>query len=461
MKKDHALVIGGSIAGLMAARVLSRHFSLVTILERDALKEEGQPRKGVPQGNHVHVLLTSGMQALEQYFPGILSEMLADGIDPIAWSEEMRWFQHGSWKTRVPCGITFYPQSRVSLEGRIRARVRKLSGIEIRSESSVQGLLYDATQEIVTGVRILQAGREFDIPADLVVDASGRGSRTLKWLDELGYQAPPKETLAIDLVYVSRVYQKTNKTRDWKGLAAHPMPDLPRGGILLPIDSERWIVTLFGYGEGEQPSTEPDAFLRFAKELPAPDLYETLLDATSLTEPIKFTYPQEVRQRFDKVARFPAGLLLIGDAMCSVDPVFGQGMTLSCKEALALDGLLESQGSNLDFANLRKKYFRACQQIIAVPWLITQSEALRFEKTKGDRNAVIRILQWYTGHVFALSAQHVDVYRAFLDVMHLMAGPEALFRPAVLAKVLSRAIFGPRQEEGRAGAGAQKAAEYQ
>jgi len=445
MKNEHAVVIGASIAGLMAARVLSKHFTKVTILERDGLIEDGNPRKGVPQGNHVHVLLTSGLQAIEEYFPGILDEMCQGGVDPIAWSEEMRWYQHGSWKTRVPCGVTFYPQSRVDLEGRIRARVRAIPGIQIQSGCSVQGLLFDASRSAVTGVKVLQGEQESDLPADMVMDASGKGSRALKWLEEAGYPAPPKETQAIDLVYVSRIYKKTAATRDWKGMAAHPLPDLPRGGILLPIDAERWIVTLFGYA-GEHPSVEPEAFLRFAKELPAPDLYETLAEATPLSEPVKFTYPQEIRQRFDKVERFPAGLLLIGDAMCSVDPVFGQGMTLSCKEARALDGLLEKQ---TEFTRLRRDYFRACQQIIEVPWLITLSEALRFKNVQGQRTVIIRVLQWYTGHVFALSAVHVDVYRAFLDVMHLVSGPEALFRPAVLGKVLARAMFGPRQPETR------------
>ena len=447
MKKDRAIVIGGSIAGMMAAAALSRHFAAVTILERDGLEDETRPRKGVPQGNHVHVLLTSGMQALEQYFPGILDEMMAEGVDPIKWSEDMRWFQAGSWKTRTPCGIVFYPQSRVSLEGRIRARVSKLPGVKIQTGASVQGLLFDKTRESVTGVRIQTAAGESNIPADLVLEAGGRGSRALKWLEELGYPAPPVENLAINLVYVSRIYQKTSAPRDWKGLASHPLPDVPRGGILLPIDHERWILTVFGYN-GEHPTPESESILPFLKNLPVPDLYETLADAKPLSEPIRFNYPQEIRQRFDRLERFPGGFLLMGDAMCSVDPVFGQGMTLSCKEALALDKLL---GANLSASALRRKFFAACQNIIEVPWLITMSEALRFKKTPGNRSLIIRFLQWYTGYIFDLSASDVEVYRAFLDVMHLLAGPEALLRPKVLVKVLARAISVPRQSAVRAG----------
>ena len=442
MERNLAVVIGASISGLMAARALSNHFAKVIVLERDSLADDEHPRKGVPQAHHVHVLLTSGLETLEHYFPGIVDEMLRDGVDRMAWSEDMRWYQAGSWKTRVPCGISFYPQARVALEGRIRAWLRKQPGVEIRSECGVQGLIYDEARQSVSGVRVMQDGQLSGIQADLVVDAAGRGSHILKWLDELGYPAPPRETMPIDLVYVSRVYQKTSAARDWKGLACHPLPGLPRGGILLPLDSERWLLTLFGY-LGEHPTPDPEGILRFAKELPVPDLYNVLASAKPLSDPVKFEYPRQVRQRYDRLERFPNGLLVVGDAMCSLDPVFGQGMTIASKEARALDRVL---AADADDQALRRKFFSVCQQIIETPWLVTKSEALRFKKMPGERPPFVRILQWYTGHVFALSAESVDVYRAFLDVMHLTAGPEALFRPAVLSRVLGRALSGQKAE---------------
>ena len=440
MERNLAVVIGASISGLMAARALSNHFAKVIVLERDSLADDKNPRKGVPQAHHVHALLTSGLEALEHYFPGIVDEMVRDGVDRMAWSEDMRWYQAGSWKTRLPCGISFYPQARVALEGRIRAWLRKRPGIEIRSETSVQGLIHDEARQSVTGVSVMQDSQLSGIQADLVVDATGRGSRILKWLDELGYPAPPRETMLIDLVYVSRVYQKTGEARDWKGLACHPLPDLPRGGILLPLDSERWLLTLFGY-LGEHPSADEQGILRFTKELPVPDLYNVLASAKPLSDPVKFEYPQQVRQRYDKLERFPNGLLVVGDAMCSLDPVFGQGMTIASKEARALDRAL---AADVDDQALRRTFFSACQQVIETPWLVTKSEALRFKKMPGERPPFVRILQWYTGHVFALSAESVEVYRAFLDVMHLTHGPEALFRPAVLSRVLGRALSGKK-----------------
>lgn len=445
MKHDLAVVIGGSIAGMMAARALSNHYTRVIIVEKDPLADADQPRKGVPQANHIHVLLDSGLDTLEHFFPGIINDMVQQGVEKRRWSEDMRWFQGGSWKTREPSGFSFYPQSRVQLEQRIRSRLRQLPSVEIRTDSGVQGLLYDAARQAVTGVRIIQAGQETDLAADLVIDATGRGSRILTWLDELGYAKPPKESQQIDLAYFSRVYKQSATPCDWQGLASHPLPELARGGIVLPLDAAHWIVTLFGYANDFPTSTDEESFLAYARSLPIPDIYDTLVSATPVTDVVKYSYPQQTLQRYDKVSRFPAGLLVLGDALCSLDPVFGQGMTIACLESRALDQLLLAQPADLQ--QLRQKFFRACQKIIAVPWLITQSEALRFPAVQGRRTPLIRGLQWYTQQVFDLSAHSVEVYRAFLNVMHLKAGPHTLFYPAVLGRVLGRVFRRNRPAE--------------
>jgi flavin-dependent dehydrogenase len=387
-------------------------------------------------------LLTSGLEVLEQYFPGMIDEMLREGVERVAW-ENIRWYQAGSWKTSLPNGFSLYPQARAALESRIRTWVCKQPGVEIHSECSVQNLIYDPARQTVTGVRVTQAGQTVDLAADLVVEAGGRGSRILKWLEELGYPAPPQETLPIDLVYVSRVYQQTTEPRTWKGLACHPLPDLPRGGILLPLDANRWVLTLFGY-LGEHPVASPEGILSFLKTLPVPDLYEVISRAQPLSDPVKFEYPRQIRRRYDRMDRFPQGLLVIGDALCSLDPVFGQGMTIACQEARVLDRVLASSPAA---EALPGKFFAACQKVIETPWLVTKSEALRFKNMPGERPVFIRILQWYTGRVFDASAESVEVYRAFLEVMHLLNGPAALFRPAVLSRVLGRSLSRTRTEQ--------------
>ncbi|WP_110513569.1 FAD-dependent oxidoreductase [Herpetosiphon llansteffanensis] len=439
MQRQQAVVIGASIAGLVAARALANHFQHVIIVERDGLNDATQPRKGVPQANHVHILLTGGLNVLQHYFPSFTSDMHAAGVPELNWSRDLRWFQAGSWKTRQPCSISFYPQARVDLESRIREYVRQHPKIEFRSQTKVEQLLFDASKTSVTGVLVRHDEQTSELNADLVVDTTGRGSRTSQWLEAAGYQTPVKEVMPIDLVYVSQIFKKTDTTRDWQSLACHPSKDSPRGAIIAPIDDEHWIVTLFGY-LGQHPTPTNEGVLEYVKQLPIPDIYTTLAEATPVSEPIRFGYPQQVLHHYEKLKRFPQGFLVLGDALCSVDPVFGQGMTLACKEAHALDQVLASaQGQQA--ATVAQAFFKQAQKIIEVPWLITQAEALRFKGMPGSRSPKIRFLQWYTEHVFWLSAQSTEIYQAFLDVMHLLAGPEALLRPKVVRGVLGR-MFG-------------------
>lgn len=439
MQRQRAVVIGASMAGLVAARALANHFQTVTIVERDAMSDETQPRKGVPQANHVHILLTGGFNVLQHYFPNFTSDLHSAGVPELNWSRDVQWFQGGSWKTRQPCKISFYPQARVTLESRIRGYVRQHPQIEFRSQTNVEQLLFDSSKTSVTGVLLKHADQTSELAADLVVDTTGRGSRTNQWLEAAGYPAPPKEVMPIDLVYVSQVFKQTNSPRNWQCLACHPSANSPRGAIIAPIDDEHWIVTLFGY-LGQHPTPTSEGVLEFVKTLPVPDIYTTLAEATPAGEALRFGYPQQVFRRYDKLKRFPQGFLVLGDALCSLDPVFGQGMTIACKEAYALDQVLDSaQGQQA--ATLAQAFFKQAQKIIDVPWLITQSEALRFKGMPGSRSPKIRFLQWYTDHVFWLSTQSTEIYQAFLDVMHLLAGPEALLRPKVVRGVLGR-MFG-------------------
>jgi 2-polyprenyl-6-methoxyphenol hydroxylase-like FAD-dependent oxidoreductase len=439
MPRNVAVVIGGSIAGLLAARALANHYGQVLVLEKDSLDDESQPRRGVPQAHHVHVLLTSGLDVIAHYFPGIVDEMVAGGVERVAWSQGARWFQGGCWKTREACGIDFYPQGRVHLEARIRARLRQHPRVAIRTGVAVQGLLVDAAGGAVTGVRLEGDGPASELAADLVVDASGRGSRLPKWLAALGHAAPPEETTRIELAYTSRLYRKTDAPRDWKGLACHPRPDCPRGGLVLPFDEQHWVVSLFGYGERPASNT-PEAFLAFARQLPVPDVHDAIAGATPASELSRFEVPVQRRLRYDRLPSFPDGLLPTGDAVCSFDPVFAQGMTVACQEARALDALLASLPADAPPARLRQRYLRACQRLIEVPWLIARSEALRFAHLPERPSPAIRALQWYTQQVFTLSGRSAAAYRAFLDVMHLRSGPQALARPAVLRGVLGQVL---------------------
>jgi flavin-dependent dehydrogenase len=438
----HAVVIGGSVAGLMAARVLANHFGRVTLFEGDAEVDGHLPRKGVPQGHQFHALLTSGLSLLEDYFPGFIEGMIAEGVAPVDFPEDVRWFQFGSWKSRAPCGMRIYPEGRVRLEGRIRARVRGHPGVRIETGSRVEGLEFEKGNGRVSGVRLRCEGGAQTVAADLVVDASGRGSQCVKWLEAMGYAAPARETLEVDMVSVTRVFWKTEAERDWEVLGVHPMPGLARGGHVFPLDARRWIVTLFGYA-GHHPPADPGGFLEFARGLPSPDLSEAIARAGPASGVARSRYFKQTRLRLDRVKRFPKGVLVMGDAMCSFDPVFGQGMTVACKEARALDEVLAGAGRKFG-APLWKAYFRRCGRILDVPWTLSVCEGLRFESMRGPRTLKVRLLQWYTAHVFCLSAAEAGIYRTFLKVLHLEASPVILFSPAIFGRVIWRALLGRR-----------------
>lgn len=456
MKKNTAIVIGASIAGLMAARALANHFAKVVVLERaptplPSADAKSSNARGVPQSDHTHVLLESGMAAIVHYFPGIIEEMQQSGAQRFPITLDWRWFQHGSWKVKARNGFITTTQHRRSLDQHIRRRLTMLPNLQFIDDCTVEGVLWDGGRDEITGISFVQkSGTRGHLPADLVVDASGKGSRMLSWLSAAPYEASergvanppwdkfppaPIEILPIKLCYVSRIFEKPTKLPSWQALAISPLAQVPRGGVVMSIDDKHWIATLFGYC-GEQPLTSSEAFLEFAKTLPAPDLYEALAQAKPVTDAVKFLYPHSQWQRLDQARKFPGGVLLIGDALCSLDPVFGQGMSLACKEARALDAALHAQNKQ----TLHKRYFKACQQIIAPAWEMTKTEALRFEKMPGVRSWLLRCTQWYTGYVFDLCSHHEKTYLALADVIHLKRGPESLLRPTIMARVLLNVI---------------------
>ncbi len=456
MKKQTAIVIGASIAGLMAARVLANHFAKVVVLERDPQPDSTSnfltsSAKGVPQSDHTHVLLESGKAIIEAYFPGIIDEMQQAGAQRFSITHDWRWFQHGSWKVQARDGFITTTQHRRSLDQHIRRRLALLPNLQFIDDCAVTGLLWDDGRDNISGVSIIQkSGSRSQLHADLVVDAGGKGSRTLSWLAAAPYEAsergvanppwdkfPParQEILPITLCYVSRIFEKPANLPSWQAMAISALANVPRGGVVMPIDDKHWIATLFGYC-GEQPPTTPEGFLEFAKTLAAPDLYAALAQAKPVTEPVKFLYPHSQWQRVDLASKFPSGVLLIGDALCSLDPVFGQGMSLACKQAQALDKALITENAT----DLRQSYFQACQQVIAPAWQIAEAEVLRFAKMPGVRTRLVRFTQWYTGHVFDLCAIDEKMYWALAEVIHMKRGPESLFKPSIFLRVLGRAL---------------------
>lgn len=439
----HAIVIGASMAGLFAARVLANHFTQVTVLERDVPHSGPAPRKGVPQGNHVHVLLKSGEQVLEALFPGIIKDLGANGSKQIDTSADFCWLHHHHWKLRFDSGLTTITQTRPLLEWHIRQRLMDYTNITFCYQTVVQELLTNADKSRIVGLKTQQQGEAVEYYADLIVDAGGRASKMPQWYESLGYQKPVEETVKINLGYASRMYERpADESSDWSAMILYPkMPELKAAGYIFDVEEDRWIVTLAGY-MGNHPPHDDEGFLKFAEELAHPDLYRLIKKSKPLSDIKVFKYPQERRYRYDKLPNYPTGLIAIGDAFCSFDPVFGQGMSVAAKEAIVLDKCLQQaqQAGIIHTPQFCKTYFKQVYKATTLPWLLATSEGLRYVLEGQKRPPHLQFLHWYNGKVFELSGSNPAVAKTFLQVMHLLKGPEVLFKPAVLGAVIKHSL---------------------
>jgi 2-polyprenyl-6-methoxyphenol hydroxylase-like FAD-dependent oxidoreductase len=442
-RPGHAAVLGGSMAGLLAASALARHFAQVTVVERDAAPAAPEHRKGVPQDQHIHVLLQSGATTLERFFPGLTQELVAAGAVTFDCGSDARWFHHGVWKVRDRANVPLLAQSRPFLEWHVRRRLSKLPNVafvvgdaaELLTRANGQG------RSEVSGVRVRRRdGSDVvdDISADLVVETGGRGSHVPQWLEAMGYPKPPEENVVIDLGYATRTYQRPPASeRDWQMLLVYAKaPHGTRTGIVSPIEGDRWIVTLSGCLKDYPPSDDA-GFLEFARSLERPDLYDAIKHAKPLSPITTIRFPAQRRRHYEKLRRFPDGLVVLGDAMCSFNPLYGQGMSVAALEAEALSDCLRERA---DLTGLPRRFFRRAARIVDAPWMLATGADFLYPGAAGKRPAGTGVLGWYNVNVLELSGQDPQVQAKFLEVMHLTRSPFALFSPAVLLPVLGRAL---------------------
>jgi 2-polyprenyl-6-methoxyphenol hydroxylase-like FAD-dependent oxidoreductase len=435
LRFESAVVIGGSIAGLLAASALAEHFEVVTVIDKDLLTRDATARKGVPQARHLHVLLARGLLALERRFPDLRQELIASGAILVEGGRELAWNHLGAWRVSDDRDLKMLSMSRPLLESAIAKQVRLLSNVRFCEGVRVVGFETTHSQR-VTGVRVAAAERnDFEMPADLVVDASGRGSATPRFLEALGLEAPKTEHISARISYSTCAFSRSRESPAWRGLVIAGAP-ARRGAVILPIEGDRWLVSLAGYFDEQMPASHAE-FRAFARSLPTAALSQALDGEQPLSDVVQHSFPGSQRRRYDRLKSVPDGLLVLGDALCSFNPVYGQGMTVSALEAEELSAALSLiKAKGLKGPELARRWLARTRPIIDAAWDGVSIEDLRFPELRARRPLRLRAAQWYVGCLHRATYRDQHVTNQFYRVLSFMDPPSKLFAPRIAGRVL-------------------------
>jgi 2-polyprenyl-6-methoxyphenol hydroxylase-like FAD-dependent oxidoreductase len=431
---QHAIVLGGSITGLLAARVLSDHFGQVTVIERDALPSAPVARKGVPQSRHLHGFLAGGVNALAGLFPGFVVGAVARGARHVDVGRMGTWYIGGVAFVNFDARLHGLLMSRLALEAYVRELVRTRTNVTFSERTRACGLV--GSRERVEGVRVSQveqaeAAGETCLHADLVIDASGRGSRATHWLAELGVAQPSEETVRADITTSTcTIRRRPEHLGGAHAFIYSPTPPGLTSGAALAIEDDRYIVAMTSYLDAPAPRTY-DEMVSFARALPVRGLDSLLESAEPLSEVVQFHERESRRRRFERMRSFPAGMLVMGDAFASFNPSYGQGITVAAKQAQLLDTWLGGQ-----MRGGARAFFRGAARIVDVPWSTIVSGDLQWPGVRGQRSFAASLLNGLFRRLVRASAHDHDTARALLAVLHLVAPPATLASPALLYRAL-------------------------
>ena len=449
----HAVVIGAGLGGLATAQALSRHFERVTLVERDDLPSRPTHRAGIPQGRHLHVLQPGGLAALERLMPGVGAELVASGAVRIMAPRDVCWLSAAGWMRPFDYEPrTLLSASRDLIEWVTRRLVTDTPQVIVRSGLEVIGLVVTEPSKSgaggprVRGIQVRPRAATSPEPtesivADLVVDASGRRSHAPDWLAAAGYERPAETTVDAELAYATRIYRRSgdDDTGSWKAvfLQARP-PYTRRMAVLFPIEGDRWMLTVAGTN-GDVPPTDERGFLEFTQGLRAPEIAD-IIDRLEPLSPIVGYRRTENRRRHYESLRMPDGFVVVGDAACAFNPVYGQGMSAAALTAEALDRCLgDHLARHHGVAGVSTRAQRAVAEANAGAWMVATGEDLRYPETRGGKVGVRdRLIRRYLDRVVAAAAVDPVVNSAFFDVVALLAEPTSLMRPALMARVLGR-----------------------
>jgi 2-polyprenyl-6-methoxyphenol hydroxylase-like FAD-dependent oxidoreductase len=454
----HAIVIGASMAGLLSARVLSDYFDRVTVIERDELPNGPLVRKGVPQGRHVHSVLARGDQIMERLFPGLFQTLLREGAELIDLANDMSWHHFGVTKLKFASGVGMYTLSRPFLEWHVRKRLTDCPNVTLIDQCKVLKFVNSSDRIRITGVGVRfdneksrpgRSDQEAELTADLVIDASGRGSRTPQWLEELGYPRPRESVINVNVGYSTRFYRRPpGAGNEWRVLLVYPTPPAEtRLGVIFPVEENRWMATLAGW-IGDHPPDDEEGYLKFARSLSTLDFYNAVNNAEPLSPIVTHKFPSNLRRHYENLDRFPEGLVVLGDALCSFNPVYGQGMTTSAMAASILGECLDwRRKGGEDSAAMTRRFRKMSHKAVDVAWMIAASEDFRYPAV-GRASLSTNLINRYFHRVHELGSCDPETHRRFLQVMTMIKPASTIFHPRVIWRVLtSRLPHKPNKEK--------------
>jgi 2-polyprenyl-6-methoxyphenol hydroxylase-like FAD-dependent oxidoreductase len=435
------------MGGLFAARVLSETFARVTVIERDALETDTEKRRGVPQGRHVHGFQARGVQILDDLFPGLLDGLTDAGASKLDDLSQLHFSINGHPLSSRPQPISpLVLATRPHLERWVRDRVSALEPVVIRDRTEVLGLLHTRgidDQAIVTGVRIVPTGggSVTELAADLVVDTTGRGSRTPLWLTELGYERPTEDRIAVRVKYASQLLRL--RRRPPKRFCIEGRTPSTKFGIaLFGCEDDTWLFTVMGT-EAAFPTTPTREWmvLTAAAHVPA-----WAAEAVATAEPISpvstYNHQASVRRRYDRLTRFPTRLVVLGDAMCAFNPIYGQGMSVAAEEAVLLGATLRA-GTD----RVAERFFRAAGTPISTAWDLAAGSDLAFPEVEGNPTRAMRVINRYVDRVLTAAETDPEVARRFMAVSGLIAPRTGIFAPRMVGAVLRTLGRRPMREQ--------------
>ncbi|HTX94784.1 MAG TPA: FAD-dependent monooxygenase [Mycobacterium sp.] len=442
---NHAVVLGASMAGLLAARSLADFFDTVTVVERDPLPDTAAARRGVPQGRHLHALLARGAQVIEEMFPGVLDELVDDGAQHFDGQDLSQLYYdvggHLLTRTGSAPSVTAYSATRPFLEDHVRTRLRDLPNVKLLDEHYIVGLTSTPDHRRVTGARVVSSrtGEPAMLDADLVIDATGRGARTPTWLDSLGYERPREDRVVVQLAYASQLLHITSDAPHEFGFLVGIVPGRPRGVGLLHCENDTWLFTVMGMAGHEAPPALA-AMCEFVEDCAPAHLLAAVRDAEPVGDPVRHRTPFSRWRRYDKMRQFPDGLLVVGDAICSFNPIYGQGMTVAAVEALALRDCL-SRGTEA----LARRFFRAAAAPIRQAWQLSTTPDLLLPEIQGTPTLLARLFNGYVDRVLTAAETDTDVMSQFMRVTALVDPVTRLLHPGIVSRA-ARANFRRRPD---------------